>query len=97
MNRKGWTILFVTMFLLCAATFSFAGTVTEDFEEVYDFDSGGDVIIRMEWEAERLERKAERLEEKAEDIEDLAEDLERIAEGMKETISELRELDWFYP
>ncbi len=46
MNRKGWVILFVAMFLLCAATFSFAATITEDFEEVYDFDPGGDVIVR---------------------------------------------------
>ena len=46
MNRKGWVILFVTMFLLCAATSSFAATITEDFEEVYDFDPGGEVIVR---------------------------------------------------
>jgi len=67
MNRKGWTILFVTMFLLCAATSSFAGTVTEDFEEVYDFDSGGDVNIRSvngeievsSWSQDKVEIKAE--------------------------------------
>ena len=45
MNKKGWVILFVTMFLLCAATSSFAATITEDYEEVYDFDPGGEVIV----------------------------------------------------
>jgi hypothetical protein len=46
MNRKGWVILFVAMFLLCAETSSFAATLTEDFEKVYDFNPGGDVIVR---------------------------------------------------
>jgi hypothetical protein len=46
MNRKGWIIFFVAMFLLCAATSSIAATVTEDFEEAYDFNPGGDVIVR---------------------------------------------------
>lgn len=67
MNRKGWVILFVAMFLLCAATSSFAATITEDFEEVYDFDPGGDVIVRAvnggievtSWSQDKVEIKAE--------------------------------------
>jgi hypothetical protein len=67
MNRKGWTILFVAMFLLCAATSSFAATVTEDFEEVYDFNPGGDVIVRAvnggievsSWSQDKVEIKSE--------------------------------------
>ncbi len=46
MNRKGWTTLFVPVFLLCAATSSFAATATKYFEEVYDFNLGGEVIVR---------------------------------------------------
>jgi len=67
MNRKGWVILFVAMVLLCAATSSFAETITEDFEEVYDFDPGGDVIVRAvngeikvsSWSQDKVEIKAE--------------------------------------
>ncbi|MBN1831383.1 MAG: DUF4097 family beta strand repeat protein [Deltaproteobacteria bacterium] len=46
MNRKGWKIFFVTMFIVCAAASSFAATITKYFEEVYDFNPGGDVIVR---------------------------------------------------
>ena len=67
MNRKGWIILFVAMFLLCAAASSFAATITKDFEEVYDFDPGGDVIVRAmngeieisSWSQDKVEIKAE--------------------------------------
>jgi len=46
MNRKGLKIFFVTMFIVCAAASSFASTATKDFEKVYDFSPGGDVIVR---------------------------------------------------
>lgn len=67
MNKKGWTILFVATFLLCVATSSFAATITEDFEEVYDFNPGGDVIVRAvnggieisSWSQDKVEIKAE--------------------------------------
>ncbi len=67
MNRKVWTILFVMLFLLYAAASSFAATITKDFEEVYDFDSGGDVVVRAvnggievsSWSRDKVEIKAE--------------------------------------
>ncbi len=67
MNKKVWTILFVTLFLLYSAASSFAATITKDFEEVYDFDSGGDVIVRTvngqidvsSWSRDKVEIKAE--------------------------------------
>jgi DUF4097 and DUF4098 domain-containing protein YvlB len=67
MNKKGWIILFVAMFLLCAVTSSFAATITEDFQEVYDFNSGGEVIVRAmnggikvsSWNQDKVEIKAE--------------------------------------
>jgi hypothetical protein len=88
MNRKGWTILFVAVFLLCAATSSFAATITEDFEEVYDFDPGGDVMVRAinggievsSWNQDKVEVVAE-VKVRAgsrEEAEDLLEEVEIV-------------------
>lgn len=50
---------------------------------------------RLEEKAERLETKAEKLEDKAHYLEDLADELEDIHFKLKDSIDELRHLDWF--
>jgi hypothetical protein len=48
----------------------------------------------IEREAEKLEAEAEKLEEKAEVLEEIAEKLEGLHYEMKDSIPELRDLDW---
>jgi DUF4097 and DUF4098 domain-containing protein YvlB len=96
MNRKGWTILFVAMFLLCAATSSLAATMTKDFEEVYDFNPGGDVIVRdvngeievSSWSQDKVEIKSE-IKVRAgsrREAEDLLEEVEIVVDSDSDRI-----------
>ena len=96
MNRKGWTTFFVVMFLVCAAAPSFAATITKDFEEVYDFDPDGDVIVRAvnggidvsSWSQDKVEIKAE-IKVRAgsrQEAEDLLEEVEIVVDYDSEMI-----------